>query len=625
MAGRMTLSLLLLICWACAGSRGLDRLRGLTTTLSPSEESTPQEMELRECHRDTLSVTDADGKEIHIMRAVKEIDGEMVATDLLSAARVTAKFRNVAERNGHINLRFDICVPPELHDSRRQLRLQPFMDILGDRIPLEPVFLTGTAYRRTQLRGYEQYRRFLDSIISDSTLLTDRRQLELFIRRNIPELYRFRHDTSRVSDEAFASSYGVTQRQAGLHYALRYKIRRNNRKIAMRERMFARYVKAPIRTDGPRLDTVMAAADEAFLYPYVQTVRTRPGLRKIDVTIGGEIYEQDRCLLRLPPADTLTFYVSSLSSFAEPVEKYKSFVVERKAGVHTACYIEFSPGVAAIDPGLGENSDELARIRSNIRQLSADKTFAMDSIVVTVSFSPEGSDSANKQLSRLRAEALSRHFKEELFPSTDTVRFIARNCSGSWEKLDGLVRQDTLLSTSDKNTYFIVRQISDADRREAALQKEPFYRYLREKLYPRLRIVQFDFHLHRHGMIQDTVHMIQPDTVYRNGIRALQEREYEKAVTLLLPYRDQNTAVALLCLGYNDSAREIIEGLDPTGPVEYLNAILHARAGDGDKAVEAYLRACRLNPVYIHRGQLDPEIAGLIRDYGLYLHSDPSF
>ena len=57
--------------------------------------------------------------------------------------------------------------------------------------------------------------------------------------------------------------------------------------------------------------------------------------------------------------------------------------------------------------------------------------------------------------------------------------------------------------------------------------------------------------------------------------------------------------------------------MERTDKVLYLLAILYSRRGDDKKAVESYLKACRLNPSFVHRGNLDPEIAGLIRRYGL--------
>ena len=62
---------------------------------------------------------------------------------------------------------------------------------------------------------------------------------------------------------------------------------------------------------------------------------------------------------------------------------------------------------------------------------------------------------------------------------------------------------------------------------------------------------------------------------------------------------------------------EVLEPMERTDRVLYLLAILYSRQGDDRKAVESYLKACRLNPSFVHRGNLDPEIASLIRKYGL--------
>lgn len=647
MGKRILITALILLCGACASQRRLDRLRDVRATLSLTEEAPVPEMNFNELRRDTMTVTDTEGKEILIMRAVKDIDGEMVATDVLSAARVTARFRNVAERNGRVDLRFDVTVPHEMRDSRWQLRLQPVMGILGEHVPLDPVVITGEAYRKAQLRGYQQYQRFLDSIISDSTLFISARQLEIFVRRNIPQLYRFRNDTTFVTDEAFASVYGVTERQAIEHYSLRYKIRRNDRRIAMKGKMFDRYVKVPILTEGLRLDTILTDANRDFVYSYVQTINTRPLLRKVDISMSGDIFEQEKRIFRIPESDSLTFYISSLSSLAENTERYLFQVVERRAEAHTACYIDFASGSADMNLALGENAAEAERIRSNLRELVTSDTFEMDSVVVTASSSPEGTYSSNERLSRRRADVVSGYFQNILHtltdsvrrsggvilglgetveqPKTDPIRFIARNNPENWPMLDALVTKDSVLTGADKASYFALKRIPDPDRREAGLRTEPFYRYLREKLYPQLRTVRFDFHLHRKGMVKDTVHTTVPDTVYRDGVQAIRDRDYEKAVTLLRPYQDYNTAVAYLCMGYNASALHILENLERSAPVHYMLAILHARSGDDRNAVQCYLRACEQEASYVHRGNLDPEIAELIRRYGLNQTADDDF
>jgi len=635
----LTVLMILLAC-ACSMQRKVGQLKDHPVTLALDDGPAVPEIDLGELRRDTLTVTDEQGKEVLIMRAVKDIDGEMVATDVLQAARITARFRNVAERAGKVDLRFEVRVPREMQDSRWQLKFYPEMEVLDETVPLDPVVITGDAYRKAQLRGYQHYQRFLDSIISDSTLFLNARQLELFIRRNIPELYRFREDTSLVSDETFASVYGVTQQQAVEHYKLRYKIRRNDRRIARKGQMFNRYVKVPIVTEGLRLDTVMTGPEQDFIYSYVQPVHIRPQLRKVDIRLRGDIFEQDRRIYRIPQSDPLTFYISSLSSFAAPVERYLTRIVERKAEAHTACYIDFASGSSAIDLKLDGNAEEIGRIRDNLRELAVSDTYAIDSIVVTASCSPEGEYRSNERLARQRSASVSGYFSRVLQEIADSVRreegivldledaygrqrraedirFIARHEAENWSALDQMVERDSLLSGEGKASYRSLRQIREPDRREAGLQTEPYYRYLREKVYPRLRTVRFDFHLSRKGMVQDTIHTTVPDTVYQRGVQAIRDRDYEQAVTLLRPYRDFNTAVAYLCLDYNASAMDILKDLERTPPVLYMTAILHARQGDDRSAVEAYLRACERDPSYVHRGNLDPEISALIARYGL--------
>jgi len=101
------------------------------------------------------------------------------------------------------------------------------------------------------------------------------------------------------------------------------------------------------------------------------------------------------------------------------------------------------------------------------------------------------------------------------------------------------------------------------------------------------------------------------------GVRALTNMDYDGALALLRPYDDYNTAIAYMGLDRNQSAMSILSRLKPTAPVNYLMAILYARSGDEQEAVSRYLRACRQEPAYVHRGNLDPEISHLIKAYKL--------
>ncbi len=639
LTGAVLLAALLLA--GCGPQGKLERLRrqSLAAQMVIADEKELPEIAMGgEPRRDTMVVEDPDGNAVLIMRAVKDENGEMVATDVLQAAKVTARFRNVAERSGKVDLNFRIIVPEAMQDREWQLRFYPDLFVAEDSLRLDPILITGEGYRKAQLKGYEHYRRFLDSIAADSTRFVDRFQLEMFLRRNLPDIYRYKTDSTAVSEEEFRSHYGITEQQALAHYTNQLVVRRNRRKVSRKDDMFRKYVKVPIVTEGLRLDTVIVSPDGDILYDYVQSIHVRPSLRKATVLLSGDIFEEDRRIYRVPRTDPLTFYISSISGLSDDAVRYKTVVTERRVQANTACYIDFEQGRAEIRKETGHNREEMARIEGNLRSLLQHRDFDLDSIVVTASCSPEGSFEHNRKLSMRRSESVSdyfeaflRHWRDSVRRSSfhigldDTyreeapaeIRLLSRNNPENWTMLDALVREDGDLSAKEKEDYERTASVLEPDLREQRLQRLPSYRHIRESLYPRLRTVRFDFHLHRKGLQKDTVHTTVVDTAYMRGLQAIRDREYEQAVTLLRPYKDYNTAVAFCAMDYNASALEVLEPMERTDKVLYLLAILYSRRGDDRRAVESYLKACRLNPSFVHRGNLDPEIAGLIRRYGL--------
>jgi Tetratricopeptide repeat. len=625
----------------CGPQRKLERIRhqSLGAQMVIADEKELPEIEMgADPRRDTMVVEDPDGNQVLIMRAVKDENGEMVATDVLQAARVTARFRNVAERSGRVDLNFRIIIPEAMQDRDWQLRFYPDLFIQEDSLRLAPILITGEGYRRAQFKGYEHYQKFLDSIAADSTRFIDRFQLEIFLRRNLPDIYRFKTDSTSVSDEEFQSHYGITEKKALTHYTNQLVVRRNRWKVERKDQMFRKYVKVPIVTEGLRLDTVIVRPDGDIFYDYIQSIHVTPSLRKATVLLSGDIFEEDRRIYRVPRTEPLTFYISSISGLSDDAVRYKTVVTERRVQANTACYIDFEQGRAEIRKETGHNREEMARIEGNLRSLLQNREFDLDSIVVTASCSPEGSYEHNRKLSMRRSESVSnyfdgflRHYRDSVRRSgfhiglDDTyqeeaptnIRLLSRNNPENWTMLDALVRDDEKLSEREKEEYERMAKLQEYDLREQQIQKLPSYRHIRENLYPRLRTVRYDFHLHRKGLQKDTIHTTVVDSVYMRGIQAIRDREYEQAVTLLRPYKDYNTAVAFCALDYNASALEVLEPMERTDRVLYLLAILYSRQGDDRKAVESYLKACRLNPSFVHRGNLDPEIASLIRKYGL--------
>ena len=265
----------------------------------------------------------------------------------------------------------------------------------------------------------------------------------------------------------------------------------------------------------------------------------------------------------------------------------------------------------------------------------------MPAASVTSFASPEGSEALNERLCERRAESVVRYFysyarsvqdslvrengvrmsldgeveKDETAPE---IKFISRSGGENWFLLDNLVAADTLLDEIQKERYRdVAKEWSDQDMREKALSSQVFYQSIRDRLYPSLRTVQFNFYLHRKGMVKDTVHTTVLDTAYMRGVKALSDRHYEEALKILMPYNDYNTAIAYVSLDRNVSAMSILRNQPPTARVNYMLAILYARQGDVRKAVQHYLTSCSQEPSFVHRGNLDPEIAELIKEYGL--------
>ena len=579
------------------------------------EEPLPDDEEDQDFQIDSIRGTLSEGPVI--MNAIRDSEtGEMVATDVISASKVTARFRNVAERAGYVSISFDVSVPAGMSDSRWQIKISPSMRIQQDTVGLDPIFITGAAYRAAQLRGYERYQAFLSSIITDPADLVRLGQLEVFLKRHFPETYAMKTDSSFVSEPLAENLFGVTQRQALEHYRKHLKIRMNDRRRARVDKMYRKYVKDPIVNEGVRLDTVLVGDGGDFIYRYTHAFQSRPRLKKVAVALSGSLYERGEKLFELPFPEDLTFYISSLATLADERPKYRMIILERTVYDNTKALIDFHQGRAEVDTTLGDNASELRRIRKCIDDVVSREEFVLDSLVVIASCSPEGAYSLNRRLSRARSRAMMEYIQDYVPEQwRDSLRM--SQLPENWEQLERLIVSDSLISKNSKDRIMdVIRKYEEPDRRERELSRMTEYRYLREKLYPQLRSVRFDFHLHRAGMVKDTVHTTELDTVYMAGVQALKDLDYKKAVGLLRPYGDYNSALAFMSADYNHSALSVLDSLDDTdAKVCYLKAMVLSRLGQMEEAMKYFELALAYDPYLEHRANLDPEMHYLVNKY----------
>jgi len=378
-----------------------------------------------------------------------------------------------------------------------------------------------------------------------------------------------------------------------------------------REAAFNRFVKFPYPEDV-RLDSLVEGRSTVTYY-YSQEVKTDETSKKMLVTLQGQVLAVDDSAYRLPPSDTLSYVVSSMLSFVDTMPRYRIKVIDKFVTVEDRNYIQFFVGDTRVVDTLGDNRRQLDKITGLMRQIVEQQEFYVDTITLTAAASPEGSYAANNILARARAEALKRYLVRRYGRSIDTmltVRWVAED----WQGLTNRIRTDREIGNRDAILELIVEE-KNPDRREQAIRQQfsKEYAYIRSVIYPQLRAVNFRYNLRRKGMVKDTIHTTELDTAYARGVELLQKRKYAKALYILNDYNDRNTVVAHLSLDHNERAMELLATMPKDAVTEYLRAIACSRLGRKEEGREHFLEACRLDGRMEYRGNLDPEIAELLK------------
>ena len=378
-----------------------------------------------------------------------------------------------------------------------------------------------------------------------------------------------------------------------------------------REAAFNRFVKFPYPEDV-RLDSLVEGRSTVTYY-YSQAVKTDETSKKMLVTLQGQVLAVDDSAYRLPPSDTLSYVVSSMLSFVDTVPRYRIKVIDKFVTVEDRNYIQFFVGDTRVVDTLGDNRRQLDKITGLIRQIVEQQEFYVDTITLTAASSPEGAYAFNDRLSQGRAAALKRYLVRRYGKSIDTmlsVQWVAED----WAELTNRIRTDREIINRDAILELIAAE-KNPDRREQAIRlrfpKE--YAYIRSVIYPQLRAVNFRYNLRRKGMVKDTIHTTELDTAYARGVELLQKRKYAKALYILNDYNDRNTVVAHLSLDHNERAMELLATMPKDAVTEYLRAIACSRLGRKEEGRRHFLEACRLDERMEYRGNLDPEIAELLK------------
>lgn len=421
--------------------------------------------------------TDEKGVQHIVTEAAKDsVTGEYITQMELTEITVVARSKQVAERNGRINLDFVVTVPGELISNKWQLQLTPVAYKRTDTIRLDRIFLSGADFAKMQKKGYMRYQAFMNSIIPDSLYLQ-----KLFDEKG------YRKALAELEDEYFqAWKHEVIAKErwidwsdkANARFALfNYKMERNRQAIAgynsilehlpaywLRREMDGRYIPSKWRifADGNhRIRTKSITSEDSaaiterftdygkmaenqkkkelagemyekyvrfpyesarldtvikegdsFVYYYKQELPATENTKKIDLTLDGQILSKDETRTTLPPSDTITYFISSMVQFLDRIPRYKKRIITRKDEVSLRAYVTYRPGSTGFSENTGNNKAEIDKVFETIRGISYTGEFLIDSIRMTATSSPEGSSEMNLFLSRERALALKRYLAE---------------------------------------------------------------------------------------------------------------------------------------------------------------------------------------------------------------------
>lgn len=275
---------------ACSTSLKLNNIRksGVNASLS-----LPSESEVRRYGgEERKRRADEDG--LYAMRTFRDtVSGEVMGSEDLDAAVIVARFRNVAERRGEVNFDFMIVACDSLQDPSWQLRFFPMIYFEnGDSLALAPVYLTGKDFRNAQQRGYALYESYLSSLSRDSLCFVDNVQADAFTRR-------------------FPSS----GKKAGEHFRRPWLEKYNAYKLSFKDDLHRYLIRVPRADASVRRDST--AQGGQFIYLYHQRIESGRQMLKFVLNVTTQIHNGRDVIWSSRPSQSITYYVSSLSSLAD--------------------------------------------------------------------------------------------------------------------------------------------------------------------------------------------------------------------------------------------------------------------------------------------------------------------
>ena len=587
-----------------------------------------------------ITWTDDKGKEHIVTEATKDsVTGEYITQMELSEITVMAKSKQVAERNGKINLDFIVTVPGELISNKWQVQLTPVAYKSADTLYLDRIFLSGADFAKMQKKGYMRYQAFMNSIIPDSLYLqklfdekgykkalaeleeeyfqawkheviSKERWIDWSDKANARfALFNYRMERNRQAIAGYNSileylpAYYLRREMDGKYIPSKWKVfAEGNYKIRTRNitpedsvsitRRFTDYAKMAENRKrkeqaGEMYEKYVRFPYEAarldtvikegdnFVYYYKQELPATENTKKIDLTLDGQILSKDETKTQLPPSDTITYFISSMVQFLDRSPRYKKKIITRKDEVNLRAYVTYKSGSTEFSEDIGDNRAEIDKVFETIHGINYTGEFLIDSIRMTATSSPEGSADMNLFLSRGRALALKRYLARR----SDDREGVDTLFRPRWTGEDwNRLHELVLADDSLENKAYLLRIMKETDNpdsREYSLRKYPAD-------YKRIREKHYpllrgvEFKFHLHRR-----NMLQ-DTVVMPVI----DTTYMQAVKMIED-RQYRQALAILDVSYPDDYNTAVCLMS----LGYDKRALEIMAGQPDTSDRNYLLA----------------------------------
>ena len=425
------------------------------------------------------------------------------------------------------------------------------------------------------------------------------------------DLYKTNRDMSQIGNQAFTEQDSVEIAQS------RYKfedIALNEMKKERREEKKREMIVFPYE-EKTRLDTVIQT-DRDFVFYYKQDYPVAAGLRRLRLTIDGTVDAVDKSRFVQPKADTLSYFISSLSQLADLSLIKETKTEHRDAYSTLVTYPKFhSKRSKEFSVNHADNKTQIDTVINSYRTFTSGK-YVMDSVVLRVTTSLDGTYNENETASLNRANALKSYLASTLGVRNDIFKI--RPASEDWNTLARLVTQRNDLTNKSEILDLLTNAVHPDQCEDEIKKKYPEdFNIIRREIYPKLNKAEIVFNMTRPDLTEEVVTRVETRPDYDRALKHLQDREYWEALEILSKYADFNTALCLVCMGYNQQAFNLLEKLKQTGNTEYLLAVLAIRSNDDSKAIAHLKKACELDPTKAYRIPLDPEVSALARKYNL--------